>query len=71
MYRNIYQITFQFFRMYSKDGLDIGQLNIYIRENGVLKGEPIWGMTRSQGSLWRTASLTIKSITDFQVCFNF
>jgi hypothetical protein len=53
--------------MYSKDGLDIGQFNIYIRENNVLKGEPLWSMTRSQGNLWRTSSITIKSLTDFQV----
>jgi hypothetical protein len=67
MFKYLLQSEFQCFRMYSKDGLDIGQFNIYIRENNVLKGEPLWSMTRSQGNLWRTSSITIKSLTDFQV----
>lgn len=55
------------YRMSTKDGADSGIFNIYIRENSVLKEDPIWSMTRSEVNLWRTTSVTIKSITDFQV----
>jgi hypothetical protein len=61
-------LTF-WYHMFTRNGVDIGTLNIYVRQNGVLGLEPIWSISRTQGTLWRTASVTVQSISDFQIVF--
>ena len=56
------------YNMYSKDGGgDVGIFNVYLRKNSVLESEPLWTLTRTQGNLWRTASITVQSLSEFEV----
>lgn len=54
---------------YHAYGATIGALNIYTRINNQLSAQPLWSIRGNQGDQWRVASITVKTISDFQIVF--
>lgn len=54
---------------YHAYGSSIGSLNVYSREKGQLSVSPLWSISGNQGDMWRTASITVNTIHDFEMVF--
>uniref|UniRef100_UPI00398ECD5C receptor-type tyrosine-protein phosphatase kappa isoform X3 n=1 Tax=Pristiophorus japonicus TaxID=55135 RepID=UPI00398ECD5C len=57
--------------LYSKDYLNPGALNIFVRVNKGALANPIWNVTGSQGEVWHRAELAVSTFwpNEYQVIF--
>ena len=53
---------------YHMYGLDVADLRVYIKKGSSL-GSPLWTRSGDQGNLWRHATVSVTSQTQFQVVF--
>ena len=48
-------------------GVDVDSFNVYVKSFGAKLGNPVWKRTGDQGDIWRHATVSITSQTQFQV----